>query len=100
MIFRTDHFFKHIIRNITRHVVDCSRRGVGKNDRRASDLERVSHRGSRDVAEVDQHAESVHLPDHRATEIAETVAVDRLVSVLGFRSIGPEYNIWKCSCTL
>ena len=57
---------------------------MGKDDRRAAGLDRILHRCRRDVAEVDQHAEPVHLADHLDAERAEAV----IFWIVG-RAVGP-----------
>ena len=46
---------------------------VGEDHRRAAGLERVAHGVVADVAQVDEHAEAVHLVDDGAAEIGEAV---------------------------
>ena len=59
-------------------VGEGARAGVGEDDRRRGGVQGVVHGLRRDVGEVDQHPEAVHLAHHVAAEIGEA-AVLRLV---------------------
>ena len=48
-----------------------ARAGVREDHRRGGDVERVAHHAGRDVREVHEHAEPVHLAHHFAPERRE-----------------------------
>ena len=53
-------------------------RGVGEDHRGRRDRQGIAHRGRRDVGQIDQHAEPVHLADDLTAELGQP-AVPRLV---------------------
>lgn len=71
MKLKTNHKFEHVVRHIPGGVADGSRRRVREDDRRLRRLQRVAHRLGRRVAQVDQHAEPIHLAHHRLAEVGE-----------------------------
>ena len=49
---------------------------MGEDEGGLARPQRVPHRPARRVAEVDQHAQPVHLPDHRHAEGREAAACE------------------------
>ena len=52
---------EHVVGDVARMAVHAARRAVRKDHRRPAGGDRVAHRVGRNVAQVDQHAEPVHL---------------------------------------
>ena len=63
---------QHIVRNVAGHVADDAGGGVREHDRNLADRQSVAHRVGRDVAEVDQHADAVHLAHHLDAKSGQT----------------------------
>ncbi len=59
---------EHVVGHVAGVVAQGAGRGVGEHRRRLRDVEGVAHRVCRDVREVDEHAQPVHLPDHLVPE--------------------------------
>ena len=70
--------------NVARNIDQRSRSGMRENYRRPADVQCVAHRARRDVRQIDQHAQPVHLAH-------DAVAERRQATVLGGieRGIGP-----------
>ena len=60
-----------VVGHVARCVAERPRRGMGEDHRRVRTRERVVHRLRRDVRQVDQHAEPVHLAHDVAAEGGE-----------------------------
>ena len=59
---------EYVVGHVARRVADGEGRRVGEYEGRLARPQRVPHRPSRRVAQIDQHAQSVHLPYHRLAE--------------------------------
>jgi hypothetical protein len=79
---------KHVVRHVAGVVGDGPARRVAEDHRRLRAVEGVTHRGRRDVREVDEHADPVHLGDDLATEVAQPA--DRW---LVGRRVGPRHVV-------
>ena len=65
------HLLEDVVGHVAGDVGDRAGRGVGEHHRRIAHLDRLPHRVLRDVAEVDQDAEPVHLAHHVLAEVGE-----------------------------
>ena len=73
-----------LVRDVAHVVGHRSGPGVREDHGRLGDVERGGHRRGRDVAEVDQHPEPVHLAHDLATERGQAVVLRRIG-----RGVGP-----------
>ena len=78
------HLLEDVVGHVAGDVGDGAGRGVREQHRRIAHLDRLPHRVGRDVAEVDQHAEPVHLAHHVLAEVGEAA-----VRMRTRRRIGP-----------
>ena len=72
------------VRHVARMVHQRARGRVREDDRRLGHVERIAHGPGRDVRQVHEHAQPVHLAHHLAPELRES-AVPRAVE----RGVGP-----------
>ena len=73
-----------LVGDVARVIGDSPGAGVGEHDRRLGRVERRGHRRRRDVAQVDQHPEAVHLADDLDAERRQAVVLRRVG-----RGVGP-----------
>ena len=77
------HHSQHPIRHVARMIRDRPRRRMREDHRRIGHAHGVQHRLLGDVAEVDHHAQPIHLFDHRLAERAEPAPFRRVRRAVG-----------------
>ena len=76
-----------VVGHVARVVADGAGRGMREDDRRAGDAQGVGHRVGRDVAQVDEHAEPVHLEHDLLAELREPAQPRRVGGGVGPRHV-------------
>ncbi len=75
---------EHAVGHVARMAVDRPRARMAEDHRRGRHVERILHGLLAHMAEIDQHAEAIHLAHHVAAEIGEAAMFRRVG-----RGIGP-----------
>ena len=76
---------QQIVRNVSRDVAECPRGRMRGDDRRFRNIERVTHRFVRNVRNVNQHSQTVHLAHDLAAEVVQPAIL--LLAAAGVRPV-------------
>ena len=96
------HARENRVGHVARMIDERARAGVREDHRRLGDVERGAHRPGRDVRQVDEHAEAVHLAHDFPAEWREAAVLRRVERGVGpvERHVVRERHVARAECVV